>query len=1203
MTDNETQTKPDAKAIPAGPHLEPLARRSRWAAAGLLAAGLIVSVLVALYIQTNVEPARADGLSAQPPGTSTPVKKTVLLLFPFQLDLPTHELALQAIREEFGNAADLTLDVYYEYLDLNRFSDSAYQRQLFDLYAVKYHDKPIDLVILSSERLLDVWLAQRSKISPNAPVVFYDIVTERLAARQFPPEVTGVSGVEDYTQSVKWILRARPAVNEIVIVHGVGLADQGYLQPVVTLTQTMSGLVRFTDLSHLPLAEIKRRVATLPPSAVVLYHLMFEDAAGVKYRPIDALRELTAASAVPVISGYDQFIGAGTIGGYLYSIDQQARAAAQIGLRILRGAAVSAIPISRDQTNRFVFDQLALQRFGLSLSDLPPDSLIKNRQVSVWELYAPQIIAIAASFLVLLLLVTFLLSARRVLRRLNANLETQVQERTATLRQTNHDLELEIAERQQAEAALRESLQRNKALLDANPDMFFVFSADGRIVDAKADRSDDFYVPLADFLGKRVDEVLPPDLAQQTRDLIAEAGRTGRLVQYTYTLGLHDEPKDFESRLVPCENGTFMAVVRDITDRRRVEAALTKSEAILKRVQEVVHMGSWEIDLTTKMVVASDEAHRVYGLTPGAMTLANVQAVSLPEFRPMLDAALTALITDGKRYDIEFKIQRPADGEVRDVHSIAEYNASSRTIIGAVQDITERKRAEAALRASENQYRQLVETTPDWVWAIDLEGVHTYSNSAIYPLLGYPVREVVGTNTFPLVHPADEQPVRDMLKQCIEQRVGWQNVTIHWLHQDGSVRTFESTASPLVNAAGQLVGFSGVDRDITERQRAEEKLQLSEASLQAANAQLNQAQHIASIGSWTHHPGQALPEWSDEMFWIFGLDPRNGVPTYPEFGRLFHPDEHARLDVAVNAMLTSGQGYSLELQVIRPDGRERIIHLQCEAISDDIDQTPYILGTAQDITARKQAEAEIQQLNAELEDRVTQRTAQLEAANQELEAFSYSVSHDLRAPLRAIDGFARILIEDYADKLDAEGRRVLNVVCANAQKMDQLIIGLLTLSRVTRGGIQLARVEMTALAQTVYRELAPPEMQATFTFSVAPLPAALGDPILLGQVWINLIGNAIKYTLPKAERRIEIGCRLENGLNVYFVKDSGVGFNPDYTSKLFGVFQRLHKVEEFEGTGVGLAIVQRIVLRHGGRVWAEGRLNQGATFYFALPPA
>jgi light-regulated signal transduction histidine kinase (bacteriophytochrome) len=238
---------------------------------------------------------------------------------------------------------------------------------------------------------------------------------------------------------------------------------------------------------------------------------------------------------------------------------------------------------------------------------------------------------------------------------------------------------------------------------------------------------------------------------------------------------------------------------------------------------------------------------------------------------------------------------------------------------------------------------------------------------------------------------------------------------------------------------------------------------------------------------------------------------------------------------------------------------------------------------------------------ATLEKRVKERTGQLETANKELEAFSYSVSHDLRAPLRSIDGFSKIMMEEYSNKLDAEGKRILNVIRSNTQKMGELITDLLDLSRVTRDEMKTVRVDMTTLANSVFREIASPDAQKQYAFSIEALPDAYGDPSLLRQVWRNLISNAIKFTATKDVRHIEIGARSEDGMTVYFIRDSGVGFDPQYTHKLFGVFQRLHTTEAFEGTGVGLAIVQRIVHRHGGRVWAEGRIGEGATFYFALP--
>lgn len=229
------------------------------------------------------------------------------------------------------------------------------------------------------------------------------------------------------------------------------------------------------------------------------------------------------------------------------------------------------------------------------------------------------------------------------------------------------------------------------------------------------------------------------------------------------------------------------------------------------------------------------------------------------------------------------------------------------------------------------------------------------------------------------------------------------------------------------------------------------------------------------------------------------------------------------------------------------------------------------------------------------------RTAQLQAANKELEAFSYSVSHDLRAPLRAIDGFSRILLEDYADKLDAEGRRVFGIIRTNTQNMGRLIDDLLTFSRLGRKQIEPAIINMDELAKDAFTQLESSMSGRAPRLNIKELPPAHGDRALLQQVFVNLLSNAAKYSRPKEASVIEVGGHSVNGENIYYVKDNGVGFNMKYVNKLFGVFQRLHSAEEFEGTGVGLAIVQRVVGRHGGRVWAEGKVDGGATFYFALP--
>jgi signal transduction histidine kinase len=490
---------------------------------------------------------------------------------------------------------------------------------------------------------------------------------------------------------------------------------------------------------------------------------------------------------------------------------------------------------------------------------------------------------------------------------------------------------------------------------------------------------------------------------------------------------------------------------------------------------------------------------------------------------------------------------------------------------GIVEDITMRKLAEEKIR----DIAKFPSENPGPVLRVDGNGRLLYANEASYRLLTWKLK--IGTK------------IPSVLRKVIAEVLA-----------DGNFKVFETEHYKRIISFSIVpfveVGYVNLyGRDITERIQAEKALRESERKLR-------EAQEMAHLGFWNWDIKTGEVEWSEEVFKIFCLDPGEFVPHIDSILAFSPwPEDNQRDKELINHAIETHTPGSYEQKFLRPDQSIGYYYSTFQGNYSEDGDLISIVGTVLDITESKRVEAGIQTLNKELEQRVMERTTQLEAANKELEAFAYSVSHDLRAPLRAIDGFSKFVLEDYEKKLDTEGRRLLNLIRTNTQKMDQLITDLLALSRVTRCELNYSDIDMTQMATSMFEELPIPDVRDKTSLKVEPLPEGYADPTFMRQVWTNLISNAVKFSSKEKEPRIKISGRTENGFNVYCVKDNGVGFNPEYAHKLFGVFQRLHKSDDFEGTGVGLAIVQRIIHRHGGTVWAEGEERKGATFYFSLP--
>ncbi len=674
-----------------------------------------------------------------------------------------------------------------------------------------------------------------------------------------------------------------------------------------------------------------------------------------------------------------------------------------------------------------------------------------------------------------------------------------------------------------------------------------------------------------EVIGRRADHFLRTELPGKSRsEMIQELTQSGefsaeviqarkdgsRIQIEARTVALHDE----DGKLTG-----YVSVNRDLTGRRQAE-------------QERSSLARFPEENPNPVLRATHEGKIIY---------ANAAS------QPLLDDWHTKVgdYLPGDWLPLIEELIRTGSGKTVDIQSgqttysmmmvYAPY-ANDVNIYG--RDITERKRAEENLR----RFQLLSENSRDIILFINRnDGRIMEANAAAIQAYGYSRDELLARFIINLRADATLGPTLEQMAQADARGILFE--TIH-RRKDGS--TFPVEVSSQGATIGNNRTLISIIRDITERKQAEADLHLTDQLLQLTSK-------MAKVGGWEFDPETGKGTWTDEVARIHDLDPAQ--QTNLQIGlSVYEGESRARVEQAVREAIELARPYDLELEMVTAKGNRKWVRTMGLPLAQD-GKVLRVQGIFQDITERKQAEQEIRRLNEELERRVVERTEQLQTANKELEAFSYSVSHDLRAPLRAIDGYTRILVEDYEASLDAEGKRICSVISNEARRMGQLIDDLLAFSRLGRKEMFRSQIDMKALAESVFEELLKGQNPGRIDFQLAKLPSTRGDLALLQQVWVNLLANAIKFTSKKDRAVIEVGCKQNKEENTYYVRDNGAGFDMEYVNKLFGVFQRLHSESEFEGTGVGLAIVQRIIHRHGGRVWAEGEMEKGATFYFALP--
>ena len=739
-----------------------------------------------------------------------------------------------------------------------------------------------------------------------------------------------------------------------------------------------------------------------------------------------------------------------------------------------------------------------------------------------------------------------------------------------------------------------ESAQRLAAIVTSSNDAIIGKTLDGIVTSWNPGAEAIYGYSAEDMVAHSVTRIIPPELIDEFQGFLNRL-RRGETIRHYETerickdgkrisVSISTSPlRDDKGRIIGAST-----IAHDVSERKKAEEAIRRAALYSRSLIEASLDALVTISKEGKITDVNEATEKVTGIPRGRLIGSDFSDYFTEPQKAR--KGYQQVFEQGFVRDYPLAIRSTSNAVTEVLYNATVFKGPDGEVEGvfaAARDITELRGAQEDLQHSEKRYRSLVTATAQVVWITDPQGM-VEDVPMWREITGQSREEVRGAGWLNAVHAEDRDRTEQVWTRALRNRSLY-DIEYRVRRNDGEYRHFGVRGVPVLQEDGSTSEWVGTCTDITERKQAEEEVRkaahyarsLIEASLDPL-VTISKEGKVTDVNEATEKAtGLSRGRLIGSDFCDYFTEPPKAREGYQRvFEKGFVRDYPLAIrstsgvvtDVLYNASVFKG-----------PNGK-----------------VEGVFAAARDVTERKQAEEEVRRLNNELEQRVVQRTAQLEAANKELEAFTYSVSHDLRAPLRHISGFSKILAEEFAGSLPSEAQHHVQRIQEGTRRMGQLVDDLLNLGRVGRREPTLQVAGLRSIVDEVISSLKAEMADRQVQWKIGDLPYVECDTALIRQVFQNLLANALKFTRPRAQAVIEIGQEQGDGDSVVYVRDNGVGFSMKYVDKLFGVFQRLHRAEDFEGTGVGLATVQRIIQKHGGRIWAEAELDKGATFYFTL---